>query len=232
MPELSAEEVTVTYSKGASAVRALNRVSLKFASGVRHLIVGPSGGGKTTLLSVLGGMMTPDSGLVEVDGVNLFSLKAEERSLFRRKFIGYVFQSFRLMRALSAKENVLLALEIQQTPEPQKRCDEALEIVGLAGKAHLTPDQLSGGEQQRVAIARAIAHRPAIVLADEPTANLDSTSGKVVMTLLSELASDLARIVIVVSHDSRVFQFADRIIDIEDGCVVGERLCEKSLPPY
>ena len=227
MSKLSAKNVSVTLGHGASAVAALRKLSIEFESGAQHLITGPSGSGKTTLLSILGGLLTPDSGGVEIDGTDIFALTAEERTAIRRSHIGYVFQSFRLMPALSAEENILLSLDVRRVGNARIRCHDALEVVGLSAKAGLTPDQMSGGEQQRTAIARAIAHRPTIVLADEPTANLDSANGCKIMEMLNRLARDPGRVVVVVSHDPRALQFSDRLVRLEDGCLVGDELCHR-----
>jgi putative ABC transport system ATP-binding protein len=229
VPDLAASNVSLSFGKGAGRVAALRDISVAFVPGRLHVVAGPSGSGKTSLLSILGAMISPDAGRLTFCDTDLLRLSPDQRNTFRRSSIGYVFQAFRLMRALSAADNVLLSLEVRCTEGPGQRCLESLKIVGLQGKAHLTPDQMSGGEQQRVAIARAIAHRPSIVLADEPTANLDSANGHVIMTLLREIAHDPSRIVIIVSHDPRVFSLADRLIRIEDGCLVGDEICSAAL---
>jgi putative ABC transport system ATP-binding protein len=215
----------LAFGHGVSRVAALRNVSVDFAPGMLHVVAGPSGSGKTSLLSILGALLSPDTGSVIVADTNIIALNAEQRSSFRRGRIGYVFQSFRLMRALSAADNILLSLEVRGTENAANHCRESLETVGLLSKAAATPEQMSGGEQQRVAIARAIAHRPSIVLADEPTANLDSVSGQNIINLLREIARDPNRVVIVVSHDLRVIPAADRLIRMEDGRVVEDEQC-------
>jgi putative ABC transport system ATP-binding protein len=226
VPEIAARAISLAFGHGASRIAALREISIDFASGILHVVAGPSGSGKTSLLSILGALLAPDTGSVTVANTNIFELNAEQRSAFRRAHVGYVFQSFRLIRALSAADNILLSLEVRRTAEAEYHCRKSLEIVGLLSKANLIPDQMSGGEQQRVAIARAIAHRPSIVLADEPTANLDSINGHNITKLLHEIAHDPSRVVIVVSHDPRVFPFADRLICMEDGCVIGDEQCK------
>src|SRR5712675_2106511 len=169
---------------------ALDRVDLALDPGVFTIISGPSGSGKTSLISILGAMIAPDTGSVIVEDRDITKLAPDQRSVFRREKIGYIFQSFRLMPALSAEESIRLSLEIRRLDNRRQRALDALEIVGLAAKAHLKPDQMSHGEKQRVAVARAIAHRPAIVLADEPTASLDATNGAQVTQLLADIARD------------------------------------------
>ncbi len=228
MPEMSLRDVTLGFGSGPARTLALDRIDLDLHGGLLNVISGPSGSGKTTLLSLLGAMLAPDSGSVAFDGVDIAALRGHARSAFRRDQTGYVFQLFRLMPALSAEENVRLSLELRRKDAHRARAMEALEQVGLAAKAHLRPDQMSGGEQQRVAIARAIAHRPAILLADEPTASLDSANGHQVTTLLSALAAEGNRIVVIVTHDPRVIPFAQRIVGLLDGRVVKDERCSAS----
>jgi putative ABC transport system ATP-binding protein len=203
---------------------ALSNINLALEPGILNVIAGPSGSGKTSLLSIIGAMIVPDCGSVLVDDVDITRLAADRRSAFRREKIGYIFQSFRLMPALNAEENIYLSLELRRIGDAKQHALDALEIVGLSTKAHLMPDQLSGGEKQRVAVARAIAHRPAILLADEPTASLDAANGLQVTKQLAELASDPQRIVLIVTHDPRVLPLAQRVIRLEDG-----RLLEDTL---
>jgi putative ABC transport system ATP-binding protein len=226
VPDIAAEAITLSFGSGASRVVAIRETSIKFSPGSLSIVAGPSGSGKTSLLSVLGALVTPDAGSVRFGTESIFDLDSEQRTAFRRSHVGYVFQSFRLMRALSAKDNILLSLEIRRTADAERCCNESLSIVGLQSKGHFTPLQMSGGEQQRVAVARAIAHGPSIVLADEPTANLDSENGLNIARLLRHIAHEQNRIVAVVSHDSRIFPLADRLIHVEDGRVVGDELCK------
>jgi putative ABC transport system ATP-binding protein len=189
------------------------------------VISGPSGSGKTSLISVLGALIAPDNGSLLFEDSDITKLAPHRRSTFRREKVGYIFQSFRLMPALNAEENIRLSLEIRRIDNTQQRALRALEIVGLAAKAHLRPDQMSHGEKQRVAVARAIAHRPTMVLADEPTASLDAANGAQVTALLAEIARDSERIVVVVTHDPRILPHAQRIIRLEDGRIAGEQRC-------
>jgi putative ABC transport system ATP-binding protein len=204
---------------------AINDIDLTLKSGLFNVIAGPSGSGKTSLISVIGAMISPDSGSVLIEDTDFASFTADRRSAFRRDKIGYVFQSFRLMPALNAEENIRLSLDIRRVANAQQRAKDALDIVDLAAKAHLMPDQLSHGEKQRVAVARAIAHSPAIVLADEPTASLDAANGAHVTQLLADIASSHERIVAVVTHDPRILPVAQRIIRLEDGRIVGDEPC-------
>jgi putative ABC transport system ATP-binding protein len=213
-------DVTLGFGKGATRALALDNVGLSLNSGLFTVISGPSGSGKTSLLASLGGLITPDSGRIVVDGTNIVALDSKARSTFRREKTGYVFQLFRLMPALSAEQNVRLSLEVRRIGNDRTRALDALDMVGLSAKAHLRPDQLSGGEQQRVAIARAVAHRPMILLADEPTASLDTANGMQVTKLLMELAEARDRIVIAVTHDPRVMSFAHRNVQMQDGKIV------------
>lgn len=222
MHSVEMRDITLGYGRGVEARPVLKRISLNLLPGKFTVISGPSGSGKTSLISVLGGMIAPDSGDVIVDGINVTRLSEGQRSTFRREKIGYIFQSFRLMAALSAEENIVLSLELRKADRRQERCRAALEIVGLAEKGRLKPHQMSHGEKQRVAVARAIAHAPAIVLADEPTASLDAVNGMQVTNLLSEISCDPHRTVAIVTHDPRVIPLAQRVITLEDGRIVGD----------
>jgi putative ABC transport system ATP-binding protein len=207
------------YGSGATAVHALRDVSLEVARGEVLLMMGPSGSGKTTLLSIMGGILRPSAGSVRVGGIELAGLAERELPRVRRDHIGFVFQGFNLFPALTALENVGLALDVRGVShaEGADRARAALRDVGLEGKAHTHPADLSGGQKQRVAIARALVSDPAIVLADEPTAALDSTSGRGVLELLRDLAHRRERAVVIVTHDARAVHYADRIVSIEDG---------------
>jgi putative ABC transport system ATP-binding protein len=218
---LSVEEVTA-YGTGPAAVRALDRVSLEFEPGRLALVTGPSGSGKTTLLSVLGGLLTPTSGTLRAGSREMGGLSSEERSAWRRRDVGYVFQAFRLFRALTALENVLVALEIagRRGRRARDAARAALEAVGLGAKAEVKPNALSGGEKQRVAIARALVHEPSIVLADEPTASLPS--GERIGELLQALAERDGRLVVVVSHDPRLAASSHRTVTLADGRLVAD----------
>jgi putative ABC transport system ATP-binding protein len=217
--------VTLSFGAGVARMTALDDVALTLEPGIFTVISGPSGSGKTSLICVLGAMIAPDSGCVLFAGSDITKLSRDRRSTFRREKIGYIFQSFRLMAALSAEENIRLSLEIRRLGRARQSALDALDIVGLAAKAHLRPDQMSHGEKQRVAVARAIAHGPPIVLADEPTASLDAANGAQVTRLLADIASNDKRIVAVVTHDPRILPAARRIIRLEDGRIVGDERC-------
>ncbi len=229
MPDPSVEirNASVSYGSGSLRTQALRGVSLEFHGGELALIMGPSGSGKTTLLSVAGCLMKPDAGSVFVHGRDVSHISEEQRTDVRRKHIGFIFQAFRLFHALTAVENVMVAADIasNRSPATAKTAMQLLDNLGLSDRLHLKPDALSGGEKQRVAIARALLPSPTIVLADEPTASLDSVSGRQICTILRRLAADDRRAVVVVSHDPRWNEFADRTIVLEDG-----RVTEKGTP--
>jgi putative ABC transport system ATP-binding protein len=213
------EDVSKVYSTGASAVRALDGVSLKVKSGEVVLLMGPSGSGKTTLLSIMGCILRPTSGRVWIGDLEVTGLRERKMPRIRLNHIGFVFQSFNLFPTLTAGENVELALGLKGVAgRAAKRLSrQLLGEVGLSEKYDTVPADLSGGQKQRVAIARALAGEPNIILADEPTAALDSRSGRSVMEILRALARDRGRAVVIVTHDNRVLEYADRIVHIEDG---------------
>jgi putative ABC transport system ATP-binding protein len=217
------------YHEGTTELRALQEVDLEVRAGELTLLMGPSGSGKTTLLSILGCILRANEGTLEVLGEDVSSLAESELPRIRRAAIGFVFQGFNLFPALTAAENVALALDVRgiRAGAAKKRGEELLAEVGLAQKARSFPADLSGGQKQRVAIARALAGDPPILLADEPTAALDSTSGRTVIELLQRLAHVNGRAVVMVTHDPRVLSFGDRIIHLEDGRIVRE---ESSAP--
>jgi putative ABC transport system ATP-binding protein len=221
---LEAADVVKLLGTGAGRVRALKGVSLSLAPGELTLLMGPSGSGKTTLLSVLGCMMTPTEGSVRVCGQSTKDAGPEQLAKLRRDHIGFIFQSYHLFPTLTALDNVRLALDVRGEHgwSASRRAKEALKTVGLAHKIKSFPSELSGGEQQRVAIARAIVGNAPIILADEPTAALDSENGHAIMEVLAKIAADPTRAVLVVTHDPRIVPFAKRIVRIEDGSIVGE----------
>jgi putative ABC transport system ATP-binding protein len=223
---IEANEIRMALGAGAGRVEALKGINLSLAGGELTLLMGPSGSGKTTLLSVLGCMLSPTSGSVNIRGRAITGLDAEELAQVRRENIGFVFQSYHLFPTLTAAENVRLSLDVRgdRSREARAKANQALATVGLAHKADSFPRALSGGEQQRVAVARAIVGDPSVILADEPTAALDSENGQAVMTVLAELAKDPSRAMFIVTHDPRIMPFADRILRIEDGRIVdGQR---------
>ena len=221
-PVLEGKGVTMTLGEGAAAVRALKGVDIALHPGELTLLMGPSGSGKTTLLSILGCVLTPSAGTITVAGRTTRRLGGEALAAMRRAHIGFIFQSYHLFPTLSAQENVELVLDVrgERTGGVQKRARAALAAVGIEHKAANLPGRLSGGEQQRVAIARALVGNPSIILADEPTAALDSENGHAVMEVLADVAKE--RAVMVVTHDPRTLPFADRIVRIEDGLITGE----------
>ena len=216
---VEAKGVTKVLGRGAAQVFALKDINLSLRSGELTVLMGPSGSGKTTLLSVLGCILTPTSGTVRVCGRATEGAGAEALAKLRRDHIGFVFQSYRLFPTLTATENIQLALDVRGThgEDARAKSRDALEKVGLAHKGASYPRELSGGEQQRVAIARAIVSNPSVILADEPTAVLDTSNGQAIMSILAEIAKDPAHGVLVVTHDSRMTSLADRVIHIEDG---------------
>jgi putative ABC transport system ATP-binding protein len=223
-PIIDARKVSKTLGSGPGQVQALNDVSLALFGGKLTLLVGPSGSGKTTFLSILGCMLAPTQGTLRVCGTPATGARPEQLAMIRRQHIGFVFQSYHLFSTLTAAENVQLALDVRGEggPKAVAKSREVLASVGLASKTASFPRQLSGGEQQRVAIARAIVAEPSAILADEPTAALDGANGQAIMTILSAIARERGRAVLVVTHDSRLFGFADRIVYIEDGVLTRE----------
>jgi len=221
---IQATGLTKIYREGATELRALHDVDLEVRAGELTLLMGPSGSGKTTLLSILGCILRASAGNLEVLGEQVSSLPESELPRIRREAIGFVFQGFNLFPTLTAAENVALALDVRgkRGSVVKKRAEELLSEVGLVEKAGTWPADLSGGQKQRVAIARALAGDPLILLADEPTAALDSTSGRTVIELLQRLARLHGRAVVMVTHDPRVLPFGDRIIHLEDGRIVRE----------
>jgi putative ABC transport system ATP-binding protein len=218
------ENVDKTFTLGEAKIHALDHVSLTFAEGEFTAVVGPSGSGKTTLLQMMGCLDRPDSGVVRVKGHDVTRLGADQRADLRRDLIGFIFQFFALVPVLSAYENVELPLLLANVPaeERRKRVQALLEAVDLTDRADHRPDQLSGGEQQRAAIARALAPRPALVLADEPTANLDTPNGHRAMEIMRKLNEETGTAFLFATHDPRVVAFARRVVEMRDGRVVGD----------
>ncbi len=229
---IEANGISKRLGSGAHEVQALRGIDLALRRGELTLLMGPSGSGKTTLLLILGCMLTPSSGTVTVCGAPTANADKEELAKIRRDHIGFVFQSYHLFRTLTAAQNVQLALDIrhERGRRARRKAREALDRVGLKQKVQTRPGELSGGEQQRVAIARAIVANPSVVLADEPTSSLDSANGRTVLRLLADAAHEHGQAVLVVTHDPRILQFADRIVYIEDGLIV-ERPSGEAEPP-
>jgi len=220
---LRAQGLTKVYREGAAEVVAVRDVSLAAEAGQVVGVMGPSGSGKTTLLSMLGAILRPTRGAIAICGRDIAGLDERELPLVRRRYVGFVFQSFNLFAALTAAENVEVALGLKGVPPGAARAEarRLLERVGLAHRAHALPRDLSGGEKQRVAIARALAGRPPLILADEPTASLDWRNGEQVMALLRQAAREAGSTVVVVTHDARVTPYLDVRLELRDGRVVG-----------
>ena len=230
---IRAKGLTKVYREGMTELRALQGVDLEVRAGELTLLMGPSGSGKTTLLSILGCILRASCGTLEVLGEDVGALAESELPRIRRAAIGFVFQGFNLFPTLTAAENVALSLDVRgvRGAPAKKRAEELLGEVGLLEKARSFPADLSGGQKQRVAIARALAGDPPILLADEPTAALDSTSGRTVIELLQRLARVHGRAVVMVTHDPRVLSFGDRIIHLEDGRILREeKNAERGMP--
>ena len=223
------ENLTKTYQAGDIAVTALDGVDLRVAAGEFVAIIGKSGSGKSTLLHMLGGLDVPTSGSVIVDGNDLTMLDRTQLALFRRRRVGFIFQQYNLIPDLNVWDNIIFPLALDGVAIDTEFIDELLTALHIADKRDRMPSQLSGGEQQRVAIARALAMRPALILADEPTGNLDTLTSHEVMGLIRTLAAKLGQTLIVVTHDIDIAQLADRIVEMRDGRIVkggGPNACE------
>jgi len=223
MTILLTQNVRKIYGTGESEVRALDGVDLKVEKGEFVAVVGTSGSGKSTLLHMLGGLDRPTSGTVTVDGKDIFSLKDEALTIFRRRKIGFVFQNYNLVPVLNVYENIVLPVQLDGNEPNRKYIDSIIDMLGLSAKLTNLPNNLSGGQQQRVAIARALAAKPAIILADEPTGNLDSRTSQDVLSLLKISSQKLAQTIVMITHNEEIAQLADRIIRIEDGRIVDGR---------
>ena len=219
MSVLQLVDLTKVYGAGRTAVRAVDGLRLAVEPGEVVLIMGPSGSGKTTLLLMAGGLLAPTSGAVIIDGTDLNALDDAARSQMRLRKVGFIFQAFNLLSALTARENVEVVINLAgiNGAEARRRAERALADLGLADRLSFLPRNLSGGEKQRVAIARAVANEPDVVFADEPTANLDARTGYQVMHLLRRIAREHGKSVVIVSHDRRIEDIADRILWMEDG---------------
>ena len=220
MTILETKDLRKVYGSGDTEVRALDGVDLTVEKGEFGAVVGTSGSGKSTLLHMLGGLDRPTSGAVLVDGKDIFSLKDEELTIFRRRKIGFVFQSYNLVPVLSVYENIVLPIQLDGGKVDQSYVNQVIEALGLEQKLQNLPSQLSGGQQQRVAIARALATKPAIILADEPTGNLDSKTSQDVLSLMKVTGQKFAQTMVMITHNEEIAQMADRIVRIEDGRIV------------
>lgn len=218
---LETRNLEKVYGAKETAVHALRQVNLTVEKGEFVAVVGTSGSGKSTLLHMLGGLDRPTSGEVIVDGKSIFLFKEEELTIFRRRKVGFIFQSYNLVPVLNVYDNIVLPIQLDGNEPNKKYIDLMIRALGLQSKLNSLPNNLSGGQQQRVAIARALATRPAIVLADEPTGNLDSRTSQDVMGLLKITSQKLQQTIVMITHNEEIAQLADRIIRIEDGRILG-----------
>lgn len=220
MTVLETKDLKKYYGQGESLVKALDGVNLKVEQGEFVSIVGTSGSGKSTLLHMLGGLDYPTQGSVVVDGKDISGLKEDALAIFRRRKIGFVFQSYNLVPVLNVYENIVFPVQLDGNEVDTSYVDKIIKTLGIEGKVNALPSQLSGGQQQRVAIARALAAKPAIILADEPTGNLDSRSSQDVLGLLKVTAKKFEQTIVMITHNEEIAQMADRIVRIEDGRIV------------
>lgn len=226
MSILKSDNLCKTYGSGESQVKALDHVSIHIEDGDFISIIGTSGSGKSTLLNMLGGLDRPTSGTVTVAGKDIFSMSDEELTIFRRRNIGFIFQNYNLVPILNVYENIVLPIELDGSEPDRNYVDNIIHSLGLEQKLTAMPNQLSGGQQQRVAIARALASKPAIILADEPTGNLDSKTSMDVLSLLKVTIREFQQTVVMITHNEEIALMADGMVRIEDGKVkAGEILC-------
>lgn len=219
MSILATKDLCKTYGQGNNSVKALDKVSVNIEDGEFVAIIGTSGSGKSTLLNMLGGLDRPTSGEVFVSGKNIFKMNDDELTIFRRRNIGFVFQNYNLVPILNVYENIVLPIELDGSHTDKKYVDTIINTLGLEDKIMSMPNQLSGGQQQRVAIARALSSKPAIILADEPTGNLDSKTSMDVISLLKITSRQFAQTIVMITHNEEIALMADRMIRIEDGKV-------------
>lgn len=221
-PILEVKDLKKYYGKGENLVKAVDHTNLTIQRGKFTTIVGRSGSGKSTLLHLMGGLDRPDSGKVYLDGTDLYGLKEEKLAVFRRRKIGFIFQDYNLIPALNVWENIVLPIGLDNRKVDQSFVEEVVRTIGMEEKRNSLPSTLSGGQQQRVAIARALAARPAVILADEPTGNLDSRTELEVLSLLKNCVAQYGQTLVMITHDETIAQMADQILMIEDGKVVTE----------
>lgn len=222
MDVISVDGLSKSYGNGTTQVNALHQVSFSIKQGEFVAVVGASGSGKSTLLHLLGGLDKPSQGYVHIDGENLYSLKEKDRAVFRRRKIGFIFQSYNLIPVLNVEENIQLPLLLDHRQPDKAYINDLIQTLGLSERRKHLPSELSGGQQQRVAIGRALAYRPAIVLADEPTGNLDSANGREVIELLKLAVRQFHQTVIVITHDMNVAAEADRVLSLQDGMLLND----------
>ena len=216
---LKSQDLCKTYGSGENEVKALDHVSINIEDGEFISIVGTSGSGKSTLLNMLGGLDRPDSGIVNISGKQIFSMSDEELTIFRRRNIGFIFQNYNLVPVLNVYENIVLPIELDGSEADKDYVNTVINTLGIGNKLSSMPNMLSGGQQQRVAIARALAYKPAIILADEPTGNLDSHTSMDVISLLKVTSCEFNQTIVMITHNEEIAVMADRIIRIEDGKV-------------
>lgn len=234
IPAVSLHQVNKSFGTGALRTQVLFDIDLSLPPGELALVVGPSGCGKTTLISIIVGILLSDSGRVDVFGHALDRMSDAEKTAFRKNHIGFIFQQFNLVPTLTARENVAVPLLIQGMSRKRafEKADEVLNIVDMGDRLTYLPRDLSGGQQQRVAIARALAVEPKLIVCDEPTASLDAQTGKKVMDMLKSIATRPDRLVIVVTHDNRIFDYGDRLVEMNDGRIVATRILSPSLKEH
>lgn len=232
-PAIETKKLTKTYGEGRTKVNALKSVDLAVNKGELLAIMGPSGSGKTTLLMILGLVTVPTEGTLVLDGDNIYNGRARDFQKLRREKIGFIFQFSNLIPFLTAEENIMLPMDLVGVPsqKARSRARELLDYLEVTGRAHELPERLSGGERQRVAIARALANRPAMILADEPTASLDTDRGLSVMRLLRQLSTEQGTAILVVTHDERMIGEVDRVLQLVDGAVVSDERQTKADNP-
>ncbi len=223
MAPISIKNINKDFPAGNEYIRVLHDISAEIQEGELTMLVGPSGCGKTTLISIISGIMSATDGHIMLGDYPLSEMSDTQNVLFRRKNIGFIFQQYNLLPALTASENAAMPLLAASVPEAEavSRATKILEQIGMKGHTEKMPSQLSGGQQQRVAIARALVHNPKLIVCDEPTAALDAKSGQAVMQILREIASQKDRTVLIVTHDNRIFHFADRVLEMSDGKIIG-----------
>lgn len=219
MEILKVDRLCKTYGKGSALVEAVKNASFSLEKGEFAAVVGESGSGKSTLLNCIGGLDMPDSGNIYLDGENLFQMKENERTIFRRRNIGFVFQSFHLIRELDVENNIIFPLLLDNKKADQAEVEEILEILGLQERRHALPGQLSGGQQQRVAIGRALITKPMLILADEPTGNLDRKNSRDVMDLLLQASRRYGQTILMITHNTALAACADRVLEVSDGVI-------------
>ena len=217
MEILKVQQLCKTYGSGEAKVDALKNVSFSLEKGQFAAVVGESGSGKSTLLNCIGALDTPTSGKIQIDGQDLFSMKEEKRTIFRRRNIGFIFQSFQLVPELDVEQNIIFPLLLDYKKPEQAKVEEILEVLGLTERRHHLPSQLSGGQQQRVAIARALITKPKLILADEPTGNLDSKNSSDVIALLTQASRLYLQTILMITHNSNLTASVDRVFRVRDG---------------